>query len=154
MAIRRTPRVVELSRRGRCGGGDHALLHRRGSRRVSATGRGSEPAPGPRGGPRARHRPITGPRAGVSRGAAAAAPCGPGHGQPHDGVPGDRPIPLVGVWRERFPDPAEQAKLQAGSDSIEERFGYSELEHVVMEYTDEPKGVPAADLDAEQREML
>jgi len=69
--------------------------------------------------------------------------------------PGDRVIPLAGVWRdERFPDPSEQAKLQAASDAIDERFGYSELEHEALQYTAEPKGVPAAHLDAEQREML
>ncbi|HEY4603815.1 MAG TPA: DUF3500 domain-containing protein, partial [Blastococcus sp.] len=34
---------------------------------------------------------------------------------------GDRVIPLAGIWRdERFPDPDEQAKLQALSDAIDE----------------------------------
>ena len=34
---------------------------------------------------------------------------------------GDRVIPLTGIWRdERFPDPVEQANLQAISDAIDE----------------------------------
>ncbi|WP_448616930.1 DUF3500 domain-containing protein [Modestobacter sp. URMC 112] len=69
--------------------------------------------------------------------------------------PGDRVVPLAGIWRdERFPDPAEQAKLQALSDRIDEAAGYGDREHAAVAYTAEPKGVPAADLDAEQRAML
>ena len=70
-------------------------------------------------------------------------------------APGDRVVPLAGIWRdERFPDPAEQAKLQALSDAIDEAAGYGDPEHAAVAYTAEPKGVPAADLDAEQRAML
>jgi len=68
---------------------------------------------------------------------------------------GDRVIPLAGIWRdERFPDPVEQAKLQALSDRIDETAGLAEADHQAVAYTVVPKGVPAADLDAEQREML
>lgn len=69
--------------------------------------------------------------------------------------PRDRVIPLAGIWRgERFPDPVEQAKLQALSDSIDEAAGLGEPDHVAVEYTDAAKGVPARELDAEQRQML
>lgn len=68
---------------------------------------------------------------------------------------GDRVIPLAGIWRdERFPDPGEQAKLQALSDAIDERTGYSDADHAAVSYTHAPRGVPAAQLDAEQRDML
>lgn len=68
---------------------------------------------------------------------------------------GDRVIPLAGIWRAaRFPDPAEQAKLQAASDAIDDAAGYGEEDHAALEYTTEPKGVAAAELDAEQRDLL
>ena len=68
---------------------------------------------------------------------------------------GDRVIPLAGIWRgERFADPDEQAKLQSLSDSIDEAAGFREPDHRAVAYTAEPKGVPAAELDAGQRELL
>ena len=72
-----------------------------------------------------------------------------------DVTDGDRVIPLAGIYRdERFPDPVEQAKLQSLSDVIEEVAELSKAEHEAVAYSIEPKGVPAAELDAEQREML
>jgi hypothetical protein len=68
---------------------------------------------------------------------------------------GDRVIPLTDIWRdERFPDPVEQANLQAISDGIDETAGLSDADHEAVAYSLEPKGVPAAALDAEQRETL
>jgi Protein of unknown function (DUF3500) len=68
---------------------------------------------------------------------------------------GDRVIPLAGIWRdERFPDPVEQAKLQALSDAIDVAAGYAEADHRALEYTARPKGIPGADLRAEERELL
>jgi Protein of unknown function (DUF3500) len=68
---------------------------------------------------------------------------------------GDRLIPLTGIWRdERFPDAVEQAKLQAISDAIDQAGGLSDADHEAVAYSFKPKGVPAAELDAEQREML
>ncbi|WP_448628606.1 DUF3500 domain-containing protein [Geodermatophilus sp. URMC 64] len=70
-------------------------------------------------------------------------------------APGNRAMPLTGIWRdERFPDPAEWAKLQAASDAIDEAAGLGEPDHAAVEYTADPKGVPAAELDAGQREVL
>ncbi|MGY1711875.1 DUF3500 domain-containing protein [Geodermatophilus sp. SYSU D00758] len=70
-------------------------------------------------------------------------------------TPGDRVIPLAGIWRdERFPDPAEQAALQALSDAIDEAAAYQDPDHAAVEYTAAPKGVPAAELDGEQRGLL
>ncbi|MBG0563896.1 DUF3500 domain-containing protein [Actinoplanes aureus] len=68
---------------------------------------------------------------------------------------GDQVIPLAGIWRdERFTDPGEQAKLQALSDRIDEAAGYGPADHRTLEYTARPKGIPGADLAAEQRELL
>lgn len=68
---------------------------------------------------------------------------------------GDRTIPLVGIWRdERFPDPAEQAKLQALSDRFDENAGLSDADHEVVSYTVAPKGVAAAEFDGDQRALL
>ena len=68
---------------------------------------------------------------------------------------GDRVIPLSGVWRdERFPDPEEQAKLQALSDAIDDAAGYSDADHAAVAYTRAPKGLPARELDTEQRRLL
>jgi Protein of unknown function (DUF3500) len=68
---------------------------------------------------------------------------------------GDRVIPLAGIWRdERFPDPVEQAKLQALSDAIDDATGFTDADHGALEYSARPKGVAAAELDPGQREML
>jgi hypothetical protein len=68
---------------------------------------------------------------------------------------GDRVVPLAGIWRgERFGDPAEQDKLQALSDAIDEAAGYEDRHHSAVEYTTVPKGVPAAELDGDQRALL
>ncbi len=68
---------------------------------------------------------------------------------------GDQVIPLAGVWRdERFADPLEQAKLETLSDTIDENAGLTTDEQVTVSYTSAPKGVAAADLDADQRVIL
>jgi len=70
-------------------------------------------------------------------------------------APGDRVLPLSGVWRdESFPDPAEQAKLQALSDAIDVAAGYRETDHRALEYTLQPKGIAGAELDDTQRALL
>ncbi len=72
-----------------------------------------------------------------------------------DVTDGDRVIPLVGIYRdERFPDPVEQAKFQSLSAVIEEVAELSKAEHAAVAYSIEPRGVPATELDAEQREIL
>jgi Protein of unknown function (DUF3500) len=72
-----------------------------------------------------------------------------------DVTDGVRVIPLAGIYRDnRFPDPVEQAKLHSLSDVIKEVAELSNAEHQAVEYSIKPKGVSAAELDAEQREML
>jgi hypothetical protein len=68
---------------------------------------------------------------------------------------GDRVIPLAGIWRDdRFPDRAEQVKLQALSDAIDTAAGFSAEDHRAVEYTPTPKGVAGKELDGGQRELL
>ena len=68
---------------------------------------------------------------------------------------GDGVLPLVGMYRdERFPDPVQQAQLQSLSDAIAEVTGLSAADQEAVAYSMEPRGVPAAEFDAEQREML
>ena len=67
---------------------------------------------------------------------------------------GDRVIPLTEIFRGDFSDATEQAKLQALSDAIDDATGYDDGDHSALAYTTTPKGVPAAEFDAEQRELL
>ncbi|GAA1261863.1 DUF3500 domain-containing protein [Pseudonocardia aurantiaca] len=67
---------------------------------------------------------------------------------------GDRVIPLSGVWRGRFADPAEQADLERRSDEIDAASGLDGADHRAVALTGSPKGVPAAELSAGQREIL
>ena len=67
---------------------------------------------------------------------------------------GDRVIPLAGIWREPFRDPEQQAALQVLSDAIDDRAGLDDADHEVVAYTAAPKGIAAADLDGEQRELM
>jgi hypothetical protein len=67
---------------------------------------------------------------------------------------GDRVIPLAGIWRNRFRDPVEEAKLQVRSDAIDAATGLDEVDHRALGYTVVPKGVPATELDSTQREVL
>jgi hypothetical protein len=68
---------------------------------------------------------------------------------------GDAVLPLVGMYREeRFPDPVQQAKLQSLRDAIAEVTELSDADQEVVAYSIEPRGVPAAEFDAEQRQML
>jgi Protein of unknown function (DUF3500) len=67
---------------------------------------------------------------------------------------GDQVVPLSGIWRGTFEKSEEQEKLQKMSDGIEDRQGLTEADHRTVALTDAPKGVPAAELDAAQREQL
>ncbi|GAA2875925.1 DUF3500 domain-containing protein [Pseudonocardia halophobica] len=69
-------------------------------------------------------------------------------------VEGDRVIPLAGIWRGRFADAGEQQRLQAMSDAIDEASGLDGADHEAVAITTAPKGVPGAELDAGQRELL
>jgi Protein of unknown function (DUF3500) len=68
---------------------------------------------------------------------------------------GDQVIPLAGMYRdERFPNPVEEARLHSVSEVINSETKLNDADQQAVDYSSEPKGVPAADFDAEQREML
>ena len=67
---------------------------------------------------------------------------------------GDRVLTLLDIWRAPFDDPVQQAALQKASDAIDDLANLSDDEHAVLALTAAPKGLPAAELDAEQRELL
>jgi hypothetical protein len=68
---------------------------------------------------------------------------------------GNRVIPMAGMYRdERFPDPVEEAKVRSLSEAISNETELSDTDQDAVAYATEPKGIPAAELDAEQREML
>jgi len=67
---------------------------------------------------------------------------------------GDRVLSLVDIWRAPFHDPTQQAGLQKLSDAVDDGADLSGDEHAVLALTAAPKGLPAAELDAEQRELL
>ncbi|ANY05139.1 DUF3500 domain-containing protein [Pseudonocardia sp. HH130630-07] len=71
-----------------------------------------------------------------------------------DPADGDDWIPLAGIWRDRFAAESEQTALQRASDGIEERASFTAAERERVRLRREPKGVPAAELDAEGRELL
>ena len=68
---------------------------------------------------------------------------------------GDQVIPLAGMYRdEQFPDPVEEARQHSLSEVINSETKLSDADQEAVDYSSEPKGIPAADFDAEQREML
>ena len=68
---------------------------------------------------------------------------------------GDQVIPLAGMYRdERFPNPVEEARLHSVSEVINSETKLNDADQQAVDYSSEPKGVPAADFDAEQREIL
>ncbi|MDN5748080.1 MAG: DUF3500 domain-containing protein [Pseudonocardia sp.] len=69
-------------------------------------------------------------------------------------APGDELIPLAGVWRGAFADPAEQDKLLRASHAMEEASGLDAADHRTLALTAAPKGVSGAALDPAQREVL
>jgi hypothetical protein len=69
-------------------------------------------------------------------------------------APGDRTIPLAGVWRAPFPDPDQWAALQRASDAMDAAAGLDDADHAAIALAREPLGVPGAALDAGQRAVL
>ena len=67
----------------------------------------------------------------------------------------DGVLPLIGMYRsERFPDPVQQAKQRSLTEAITEVTELNDADQDAVAYSLEPKGVPAAEFDAEQRGIL
>jgi len=68
---------------------------------------------------------------------------------------GDQDLPLVGMYRDdRFPDPVRQARRQSLPDAIAEVTELTDADQQVVAYSTEPRGVAAAEFDAEQRDLI
>jgi plasmid stability protein len=66
----------------------------------------------------------------------------------------DRVLSLVDIWRAPFSDAQQWAAQQAASDAQDDLADLDEDEHAVLALSAAPKGLPAAEMDAEQRELL
>jgi hypothetical protein len=67
---------------------------------------------------------------------------------------GDRVLSAVEIWRAPFSDAQQWAAQKVASTAQDELADLDEDDHVVLALTAAPKGVPAAEMDAEQRELL
>jgi plasmid stability protein len=67
---------------------------------------------------------------------------------------GDRVLSLVDIWRAPFSDAQQWAAQQAASDAQDDLADLDDDEHAVLALSAAPKGLPAAEMDAEQRELL
>lgn len=68
-------------------------------------------------------------------------------------MPGDRLIPLPDLWRGHFDQELED-RLWTMHDGLEAQLGVTEADRQATELTDEPRGIRAKELSAEQRERL
>ncbi len=67
---------------------------------------------------------------------------------------GEELIPLAGLMRGPFRDREQQQGFQALSDAIDGTAGLTPDDHRAVALTTAPKGLPGAELDAAQRELL
>jgi hypothetical protein len=67
---------------------------------------------------------------------------------------GDQVIHLRDIWRGQFTDPGLLERVTRMGDGAERASGYDAADHERIALTSAPKGLPAAGLDAGQREML
>jgi Protein of unknown function (DUF3500) len=67
---------------------------------------------------------------------------------------GDRVLSLVDIWRAPFSDAQQWAAQQVASHAQDDLADLNEDEHAVLALSAAPKGLPAAEMDAEQRELL
>jgi len=66
---------------------------------------------------------------------------------------GDRPLPLVDVWRGQLPDDVHQLMATAQANA-EAALGLTDDHLAALSLTARPKGVPASDLRADQLDVL
>jgi hypothetical protein len=69
-------------------------------------------------------------------------------------APGNRVIPLGGLFRSRFTDAEGGRRMDEAHQAGERHYGLTEADHEAVELTAEPRGVPASALDTNQRELL
>ena len=67
---------------------------------------------------------------------------------------GDQMIHLRDIWRGQFSDPGLTERITQMGDGAELASGYDAVDHQRVALTSAPKGLPAGELDAEQRGLL
>jgi hypothetical protein len=67
---------------------------------------------------------------------------------------GDQLIQLLDIWRGRFAEPRLEEQVRRMSDAAERASGYDAADHQRLALTSVPKGLPASELDAGQRDLL
>jgi hypothetical protein len=66
----------------------------------------------------------------------------------------DEMIRLPGLWRGRFPEPRLEERVAQMGDTAEKRSRFDAGDHQRLALTRDPKGLPARELDAGQRDLL
>jgi len=67
---------------------------------------------------------------------------------------GDRMLQMPDIWRQRFTEPQLVDRVTRMAERAEAVSGYGPADHDRLALTTEPKGVPATELDREQRALL
>lgn len=67
---------------------------------------------------------------------------------------GDQRIPLSGLFRDRFRDPALAAQVDGADEAMERGSGYTAADHERVALTTAPRGLAARHMSAPQRELL
>jgi hypothetical protein len=67
---------------------------------------------------------------------------------------GDRMLQLPDIWRERFTEPRLLERVTRMAENAEGASGYDAADHRRLALGAEPKGLPASELDGEQRALL
>lgn len=67
---------------------------------------------------------------------------------------GDQMMYVRDLWRRRFADPALAERVAQMDTAGERTTGYDVHDHQRVAFTTAPKGLPAAEFDAEQRDLL
>jgi hypothetical protein len=68
--------------------------------------------------------------------------------------PGDRVVPLGLLFRGRFADPEHNRRMDEGHEDTEADYGITEADRAAVALPERPEGLPAAELDERQRELL
>jgi hypothetical protein len=67
---------------------------------------------------------------------------------------GDEMMRLPEIWRGRFTEPSLANRLDGMSERAEAASGYSEADHARLALSAQPRGLPATELNGDQRELL
>ena len=67
---------------------------------------------------------------------------------------GDEMMLLPDIWRGRFTEARLADRVNGMSERVEAASGYNQADHTRLALTSRPKGLPATELDGDQRELL